>query len=276
MAVKTVKEISNALKKTLEMTPWIEELAADERAGVQTALKRWHRENEKRKRKLIAYEEKKSFDKQFKRFAGDLVAGIDEAGRGPLAGPVVCAAVILPEDAQELIGLDDSKKISKSERERYAAIIRDIAVSYAVHIQSARRIDELNIYAATRESMERTVEQLPIKPDIVIADAMQLTVSCPSEAIIKGDAQSLAIAAASILAKTTRDHLMDELDNEYPMYKFKNNAGYGTADHLEALYMHGPCEHHRKTFEPIKSMLKRREADEPSFNSEFDNYPINK
>lgn len=256
--MKTIKEITERLKLTSDPEPWMEVLKDDQRAGVKKELQRWYRNYEKKQQLERMLQEKMNFDQSYKTCERSLVAGVDEAGRGPLAGPVVCAAVILPNDAQQLLGLNDSKQLSVQERERLATIILEIAVSYSVHIQSAERIDEINIYAATRESMEKAVSNLDVCPDIVLADAMKLQVGCRSESIIKGDAQSLAIAAASILAKTTRDQLMNRLHNKFPMYNFKKNAGYGTQEHVEALRLYGPCEHHRKTFEPVKSILEGR------------------
>lgn len=258
--MKTIKEVAERLQATISPEPWMKQLETDHRAGVKIELARWYRNYEKKQQVKLAFDGKIAFDASYKRFQDALVCGVDEVGRGPLAGPVVCAAVVLPERADELLGLDDSKKISRQERERLAALIKEVAVSYSVHIQSAQLIDELNIYVATRESMEAAVNTLPIRPDIVLVDAMALRVNCETESIIKGDEKSLAIAAASILAKTTRDKLMEELDVHYPMYNFKKNAGYGTAEHVEALLNYGPCEHHRKTFEPVKSILERSEA----------------
>lgn len=251
-----MKEIARLLHDQEEPAPWMDQLEKDERAGVKKELSRWYVNYKKKLMKRQLLQEKLAFDAQYKMFPEALVAGVDEAGRGPLAGPVVCAAVILPDCPMELIGLDDSKKIAKQERDRLAVLIKELAISYSIHIQSAERIDEVNIYQATRESMEHAVLQLDTPPTIVLADAMTLNVSCRSESIIKGDAKSLAIAAASILAKTTRDALLEELDKEFPMYQFNKNAGYGTADHLEALRIYGPCKHHRKTFEPVKTMLE--------------------
>lgn len=256
--MKTIKEISDILKQTTNPEPWMKELEDDYRAGVKTELKKWYRNYAKKQQLEEMLQEKIDFDAAFKTAEDTLVAGIDEAGRGPLAGPVVCATVILPNEAPQLLGLNDSKKISAQERNRLASIIKDIAISYSIHIQSAERIDQINIYAATRESMEIAVTNLHIQPDIVLADAMKLQLSCKTVSIIKGDAQSLAIAAASILAKTTRDQLMDELHEEFPIYNFKKNVGYGTGEHVEALHLHGPCKHHRKTFEPVKSILEGR------------------
>ncbi|HEX5564673.1 MAG TPA: ribonuclease HII [Sporosarcina sp.] len=254
--MKTIKEISFRLQQTLNPEPWMKELEDDHRAGVKTELQRWYRNYEKKQKLEQMLREKINFDNSFKTTSQSLLAGVDEAGRGPLAGPVVCAAVILPDEAPQLLGLNDSKMISLQERNRFSTIIKEIAISYSIHIQAAEKIDEMNIYAATRQSMETAVNSLDILPHIVLADAMKLQVNCRTESIIKGDAQSLAIAAASILAKTTRDQLMNEIHEEFPMYNFKKNVGYGTGEHVEALRIHGPCEHHRKTFEPVKSILE--------------------
>ena len=251
----TIKEIVEKLRMTEEPAPWMEELRQDARAGVKNALARWQRQYHKKELIMQEHMAKIAFDESFAPFLGAKVAGVDEAGRGPLAGPVVTAAVILPREVPELVGLDDSKSISKAERQRLAALIRNVAIAYSTHIQSARRIDELNIYAATRESMEQAVKALAVRPDFVIVDAMALHIDHPTESVIKGDAKSLAVAAASIIAKTTRDAIMDQLHTDFPEYHFEKNAGYGTAEHVEALHIHGPSEHHRTTFEPVKSMI---------------------
>lgn len=252
----TVKEIEEELKSKVEPTAWIKELANDERVGVKKALNRWYVNYEKRQQELEAYEYKKAFDASYKPFQEAHVAGVDEAGRGPLAGPVVTAAVILPQNTDALIGLDDSKTISKEKREELAAAIKDIAIAYSIHVQPASIIDELNIYAATKLSMEKSVENLSVSPDFVIADAMELNGNFRTESVIKADAKSLAVAAASILAKTTRDAYMEDIHTEFPMYQFAKNAGYGTAEHIAALKKYGPCAHHRRSFEPVKSLIK--------------------
>lgn len=254
--MQTIKEIEEQLRTIEEPTSWLKTLKEDPRAGVKKALARWERRYGKKQAEIEAYQQKKAFDASFEPFQGALVAGVDEAGRGPLAGPVVSAVVILPKDTDALIGLDDSKALSKVAREQLADKIRKVAIAYAVDTQSAAKIDELNIYATTRQSMEKAVEGLSIKPDFVITDAMPLNIDCATASVIKADAQSLAVAAASILAKTTRDGLMDQVHEEFPMYNFMQNAGYGTAEHLAALQTHGPCIHHRKTFEPIKTLIK--------------------
>ncbi len=256
--MKTIKDIVEMLRTVEEPESWMDELAQDPRAGVKNAVIRWQRQYDKNKSIKQEHMAKVAFDVSFAPFEGAMVAGVDEAGRGPLAGPVVTAAVILPEEVPELIGLDDSKKISKVERERLAEKIRSVAIAYSTHIQSARNIDKLNIYAATRDSMERAVKELAVRPDFVIVDAMALDIDCPTESVIKGDEKSLAVAAASIIAKTTRDAIMDNLHSDFPAYHFEKNAGYGTADHVKALQEYGPCEHHRTSFEPVKSMLAER------------------
>nr|WP_330217554.1 ribonuclease HII [Planococcus halocryophilus] len=201
------------------------------------------------------HDAKLAFDDVFRKDSFDLVAGIDEAGRGPLAGPVVTAAVILPEDCSSLVGLDDSKQLSKAKRDEFAETIKRIAISYSVHVQSPEEIDRLNIYQATRSSMTKAALALTPAPSIVLADAMMLDLPTPCESIIKGDAQSLSIAAASILAKTGRDALMVDYAVQYPHYGFEKHAGYGTKEHVAALEKYGPCEIHRKTFEPVKTLL---------------------
>ena len=233
----------------------MEELEEDPRKSVQTLLRGW-----KRKLKLAEdmngrHLEKVSFDASYKKSSEDLLAGIDEAGRGPLAGPVVTAAVILPADCSGLLGIDDSKGLSRDKRNRFAALIKEQAISFAVHIQSPSEIDRLNIYQATKQSMAKAVAKLNEQPAVLLADAMQVEAGILCHSIIKGDAKSLAIAAASIIAKTERDAIMDAYALQYPEYGFDQHAGYGTATHVEALHRVGPCAIHRKTFEPVKSLL---------------------
>ncbi|KOP79068.1 ribonuclease HII [Lysinibacillus sp. FJAT-14745] len=252
--MKTIKEITAALKEAEEWQGWMTAVATDERAGVQKAWQNWEKRQEKKQQLLKEHQAKVDFDQSYGE-QGALIAGIDEAGRGPLAGPVVTAAVILPANCEALVGLNDSKQLPKDKRNDYAALIKEHALSYFIHFQSAQQIDELNIYEATKQSMKTSVESLSIKPNYVLVDAMTLPISIPQDSIIKGDAKSLAIAAASILAKTARDNYMDQLDEEFPMYGFAQHAGYGTKQHLKALEEFGPTTHHRKSFEPIKSML---------------------
>ena len=178
------------------------------------------------------------------------VAGVDEAGRGPLAGPVVCAAVILPlDEAKRIPGIDDSKKLSKKKREALAELIKEVAVAYSVAEVDEGTIDEINILQATRLGMKRAVEGLSVKPEFVLTDGnMTLDIVPPQKSIVKGDALVCSIGAASILAKVHRDALMAKYAEEYPGYGFERNAGYGTEEHIKAIRESGICKIHRKTF----------------------------
>lgn len=185
-----------------------------------------------------------------------LIAGIDEVGRGPLVGPVVTACVILPLDYQ-LEGLTDSKKLTEKKREKFFEIIKRDAIDIGIGIIDEKIIDEVNIYEATKLAMRQAYDNLRIKPMHVLIDAMPLELPCPSTSIIKGDAKSLSIAAASVIAKVTRDHMLYELDKKYPMYDFKSNKGYPTKKHFEAIEKYGIIDEHRKTFGPVKDYLER-------------------
>ena len=183
-----------------------------------------------------------------------LICGVDEVGRGPLIGPVVAAAVILPINYFHK-DIKDSKKLTEKKREKlYDIIIKD-AISIGIGIVNESEIDKINIYEATKVAMKTAINNLKIKPEHILIDAMKLDLNTPSTSIIKGDAKSESIAAASIIAKVTRDRMLDEMDKEYPMYDLKHNKGYGTKKHLEALKKHGPCIHHRKTFKPVRDLI---------------------
>ena len=183
------------------------------------------------------------------------VAGIDEAGRGPLAGPVVAAAVVLPQGFS-LPGLNDSKQLSAKKRETlYAALMADDTVQKCVAQASVEEIDRLNILRATHLAMARAAQGLPVLPDMCIIDGLAVpNFPLPSRNMVKGDARCLSIAAASILAKVTRDRLMQELDREFPAYGFARNSGYGTREHMEAIHTHGITVHHRRSFAPVAQM----------------------
>jgi ribonuclease HII len=184
-----------------------------------------------------------------------LVAGVDEAGRGPLAGPVVAAAVIL-DDRNPILGLADSKVLTARRREQLFDEIRARALCCSVAQASVDEIDMLNILQATMLAMRRAVEGLRLKPALVLVDGNRLpTLSVRAEAIVKGDSKIAAISAASILAKVTRDHWCAELDLQYPQYGFAGHKGYGTAEHLQALQAHGACPQHRKSFSPVAKVL---------------------
>ena len=185
-----------------------------------------------------------------------LIAGIDEAGRGPLAGPVVAAAVIL-DPAQPIAGLADSKILSATRREQLAVEIRATALAWALGRAEAAEIDQINILQATLLAMQRAVANLPIAPDHVLVDGNRCpTLACPCQAIIKGDATEPAISAASILAKTARDAELRQLDACYPQYGFARHKGYPTAAHREALRRYGPCPEHRRSFAPVAAALQ--------------------
>ena len=194
----------------------------------------------------IRLEGMREFENKYKEFL--YIAGVDEAGRGPLAGPVVAAAVILPQDAF-LPFLNDSKKVSEKRRDVLYDEIKDTAIAYGIGIVSNSVIDEINILQATYEAMREAVKSLSKTPDILLVDAVNIPdINIKQVGIVKGDAKSVNIAAASILAKVTRDRIMSEYDKIYPEYGFASNKGYGTALHIKALKEYGPCNIHRKTF----------------------------
>lgn len=185
------------------------------------------------------------------------IAGVDEAGRGPLAGPVVAAAVILKKDAKFKY-VNDSKKLTEKQREKALEEIKSQAVAIGIGISSVEEIDLINIYRASREAMISAIKQLKIKPEFLLIDAMPMEIDIPLKSIIKGDQLSISIAAASIVAKTTRDAYMLEMDKLFPNYGFKEHKGYGTKQHLEALQTYGVTPIHRKSYQPIKQMLKKQ------------------
>ena len=183
------------------------------------------------------------------------ICGCDEAGRGPLVGPVVAGAVILPEN-YELEGLTDSKQLSEKKREKYFPIIKQDAIAYGIGIVDAKTIDEINIYEASRLAMKKAIANMKVKPDYVLTDAMPIKdLNVLVEPIIHGDALSLSIAAASVLAKVTRDHILMELDKKYPEYEFARHKGYPTKRHLELLKLYGPTEDYRFTYRPVRDLI---------------------
>lgn len=185
-----------------------------------------------------------------------LIAGVDEAGRGPLCGPVVAAACILPKN-YHLEGLNDSKQLSEKKREEFFKILNKEAISIGVGIVSAKEIDELNILEASRKAMYIALNNLDITPEYILSDAMSLNdIDIPSRPIIHGDALSLSIAAASVIAKVTRDHIMMELDQKYPEYLLKKHKGYPTKEHLALIKKYGINEEYRMTYKPVKEVIK--------------------
>ena len=190
------------------------------------------------------------------KYKGKTVAGVDEAGRGPLAGPVVCACAVMPLEADKIIeGINDSKKLTEKKREELYDKIISRALSYSIVVIDEKIIDNINILNATKLGMKKAVEDLKIKPDIVLTDAVKIDITLPQENIIKGDAKSYNIAAASILAKVYRDRLMKTLSQKYPNYNFAKHKGYGTKEHIENIRKYGKCEIHRDTF--IKKIINQ-------------------
>lgn len=233
-------------------------IKTDERKGVKQLLKRYQKKQIELSQQKKDLNEKKLFDRSFLA-QSQYIAGVDEAGRGPLAGPVVAAAVILPDDFF-LLGLDDSKQISLKNRLAFFEYIQKEAISYHISVIDNDIIDRVNIYEATKLAMKDALEQLKVQPESALIDAVELEgLSYPTHAIIKGDAKSLAIAAASILAKVTRDKMMDEISDEFPMYHFSNHKGYGTKEHMQAIEDYGFCKYHRKSFSPIREMVAQNQ-----------------
>lgn len=185
----------------------------------------------------------------------NLIAGVDEVGRGPLIGSVVAAAVILPSGFY-MSEINDSKKLSEKKREQLYPIIMEKAISVGIGVVDSETIDRVNILNATKMAMKMAINNLSVKPEHVLIDAVKLDIDIPYTAIIKGDAKSESIAAASIVAKVYRDNMMKELDKEYPMYDFKSNKGYGTKKHIEAIKKYGVLKEHRKTFKPVSDYVK--------------------
>ena len=252
----TIKEIKERLATIDDLDhPLFEELILDGRAGVQAAISKRKRELQKQVDEDLRLEKMLAYEKELYAQGIDLIAGVDEVGRGPLAGPVVAAAVILPK-ACKIPGLNDSKKIPKSKhKEIYEAVLQN-AIAIGIGIKDNQVIDQVNIYEATKLAMMEAIGQLEPQPQHLLIDAMKLDLPIPQTSIIKGDANSLSIAAASIVAKVTRDQMMEEFDREYPGYDFAQNAGYGTAKHLAGLDKLGVTPIHRRSFEPIKSMCE--------------------
>lgn len=232
----------------------LEQLAQDTRAGVQRLLAVHSRAKAKAAAEKERYEAMLTYEREYYAKGVAYIAGVDEAGRGPLAGPLVVAAVILPQGAF-LPGLNDSKQLTAAKREALYEQIMAKALAIQVAVVGVATIDSLNIYQATKEAMAKVVEGLKLRPTVALIDAMPLEIEgVEIKSLIHGDALSASIAAASIIAKVTRDRIMDELDSSYPEYGFKNNKGYGSKAHMEAIKAFGPTKYHRRSYEPLKSM----------------------
>ncbi len=255
----TVKEIKEALAaiESLDDARW-QDYESDGRAGVQKAIQQRKKAIQADIDEDLRLENMLRYEKELYQQGYQAIAGIDEVGRGPLAGPVVTACVILPKNCK-IKHLNDSKKIPKKHHEEIYQEILARALGIGIGIVDNNVIDQINIYEATKVGMLQAINQLKgvvTKPDYLLIDAMHLETSIPQQSLIKGDANSLSIAAASIVAKVTRDRMMADYANDYPGYAFEKNVGYGTKEHLEGLKKYGITPIHRKTFEPIKSMLK--------------------
>lgn len=252
----TIKEIKEQLASIQRLDdPLLTELEQDSRSGVIQAIAKRKKEIQKRLDEDERLEGMLAYEKECYARGIDLIAGVDEVGRGPLAGPVVAAAVILPK-ACKIPGLNDSKKIPKSKhKEIYEAVLQN-AIAIGVGVKDNHVIDQVNIYEATKLAMMEAIGQLEPQPQHLLIDAMKLDLPISQTSIIKGDANSLSIAAASIVAKVTRDQMMEEFDKEYPGYDFAQNAGYGTANHLAGLDQLGVTPIHRRSFEPVKSICE--------------------
>ena len=248
MEAKSVGAIREEFKAAEDqMLPsFIQKYQADGRAGVQNLLAQAGRRLEKLKKEQARMEALKKYEREYGEY--EWICGVDEAGRGPLAGPVVAGAVILPRDC-DILYINDSKQLSAAKREELYEIITERAVSVGIGIVGPGRIDEINILNATYEAMREAISKLGKKPDILLNDAVRIPgIEIPQAPIIKGDAKSISIGAASIVAKVTRDRLMEEYDKLMPEYGFASHKGYGTAGHIEAIRTYGPTPIHRVSF----------------------------
>lgn len=236
--------------------PYFQTLSLDSRAGVKKLIQQRQKQILKAQEMYQEHLKRLKFEQAYWQNGLEYIAGVDEVGRGPLAGPVVVAAVILSKDTKDLVGVRDSKRLSKNQISQFAQIIKDQAIAFQIVEVSVDEIDSLNIYQATKKGMETAVARLQVAPQALLVDAMQLSTNLPQESLIKGDDRSISIAAASILAKDYRDRLMVELAKDYPEFGFESNVGYGTKSHLQALSQYGYTPIHRKTFAPVNQMTK--------------------
>jgi len=250
IAISEIKTEFNNIE--MEQYPaFIDKYKSDERAGVQSLIKKANKLMDDYEKEVARSKQMLSFEKEYDSYT--YICGIDEVGRGPLAGPVVAGAVILPKDDM-ILYLNDSKKLSAAKREELYDVIMERAVAVGLGEASWTRIDEINILNATYEAMRMAISNLGISPDILLNDAVRIPgVTMQQVPIIKGDAKSASIAAASIVAKVTRDRMMEEYDRKYPGYNFAGNKGYGSAEHIEAIKRLGPTPIHRKSF--IKNFI---------------------
>jgi len=255
----TIDDIKEILKQDFVDEQLIEQLKLDSRVGVEKLVKQYENKIQKQYDELQNFITMSVYENELRYSGVELIAGVDEVGRGPLAGPVFAATVILPTDCW-LFGIDDSKKLSASKRLYFYEKIKKSAIGIGIGMCTSQEIDEHNIYQATQIAMERAIADLKCVPEHLLLDAMELPrISIPQTSIIKGDSQSVSIAAASIIAKVTRDAYMEQLSKKHPQYGFERHVGYGTKEHLQAIDTHGVISEHRRSFEPIKAKTKGRE-----------------
>lgn len=256
----SIAEIKKILQTITDPTDErLENLRLDSRKGALAALNSWERKLEKQLLKEQKLQEMLIYEKRAWSKGKKWVAGIDEVGRGPLAGPVVTAAVILPEDFN-VTGINDSKQLSLAKRNELFEIIQSEALAIGIGIKDSTVIDQVNIYQASKLAMIEAVMQLKIQPDHLLVDAMTLPLAISQENIVKGDAKSVSIAAASIIAKVTRDRMMEDYDVIYPGYGFSKNAGYGTKEHLNGLDNLGVTPIHRHSFAPVREAYQQQQS----------------
>ncbi|WP_215141660.1 ribonuclease HII [Exiguobacterium qingdaonense] len=249
----TIQQIKQQLED-IRYEEWVQifpALSQDPRAGVQTLLRQKERHFEREKTRQADFERRMTYEREWKRGGYSRIVGVDEVGRGPLAGPVVAAAVLLP-DGFYLSGLNDSKKMTKTARDAAYAHIMEVA-EVGVGIVEPKTIDDINIYESTKLAMTEAIRQVG-DVDALLIDAMKLDLDIPQQSLIKGDALSVSIAAASVVAKVVRDRMMEAYDLTYPGYGFAKNAGYGTEAHIDGLRRLGVTPIHRLTFAPVKHM----------------------
>lgn len=249
----SIQQINEQIKAEQYTEEDVSTWRRDERKGVQQLVHSLELKREKQQLLQQQFVEMSTYEHTLEQEGCSFIAGVDEAGRGPLAGPVVAAAVILPTNCT-LYGLTDSKQLTEKQRDYFDQQIKQHAISYEITFVSTTVIDNINIYEATKKAMIDSIDHLDVTPDHVLIDAVPIDIDLPKTVIEKGDQKSISIAAASVLAKVARDRYMEQLDQKYPVYQFSRHKGYGTKVHLDMLRTHGITPYHRKTFAPVKQM----------------------
>lgn len=249
----TIAQIKSLLLDQVDESV-IEDLQQDPRKGVEKLIKQYRKRQANKIELMQIFQQKQHYEKPFWD-RGQYVAGVDEVGRGPLAGPVVTCAVVLPQN-NTLYQVDDSKKLSRAKRNELYRQICEQAIDISIAVGSPKLIDQYNIYHATELVMKDAINRLYLKPAHILVDAMTIPIAIPQTKLIKGDSKSLTIGAASIVAKVARDRLMEEYDRKFPEFDFKDNDGYGTKKHLDALSQYGKTPIHRESFAPVRNISK--------------------